>query len=198
MITITPTQRKLIQLASFYLLPLSLAIFAVTLATDSIFVKFGELAVYLVAANLFLKPLSVLVRHPLVQPLLAQAMTFRREIGVASFWLYLAHSMGMFLGRGLSIDFVLNPKGFLIWGAIAGSGMWILGLTSNNFSQRILKRNWKKVQMLAYVVLPLATFHAAKAEGEYAKFILINGAFVALKVAQWWVTKQRIQSPSVK
>lgn len=188
MIMISPQQRKVIQAISFFLTPLALSVYSVTLATDSFFVELGEIAILLVAFNLFLKPLSVLFRHPL----LAQALTFRREVGVMSFWLFVFHSFGMVLGRGLSLKMIYNPEGFLIWGAIAGFGMWILGLTSNNFSQRLLKKNWKKVQMLAYVVLPLATFHAAKAEGEYEKFILINGAFIGLKVAQFVVSRKRL------
>ena len=192
MFTISPTQRKAIQILSYYVLPILLAVSAVTWVTDSVFVLLGQAALLAVTANLFIKPVSVIYPHPLF----ALALTFRRELGVASFWMYLFHAMGMFLGRGLSLDMVYNPQGFIIWGAVASIGMWILGLTSNNLSQRLLKRNWKKVQMVAYAVLPIASFHASKAEGEYAKFILITGSFIILKTIQYVITQKRMVKPA--
>ena len=185
--TLSPTHRKIIQVLSYFVLPVSLAVWSATGAIDSFFVELGGKALLLVALNLFIKPLSVLFRHSLT----AQVLTLRREIGVASFWLYVFHSTGMVLGRGLSLSTIYNPAGFIIWGAVAGIGMWVLGLTSNNVAQRLLKRNWKKVQMVAYAVLPVASFHASKAEGEYGKFVLFTGTFVVLKFLQWYVSKQR-------
>jgi len=74
-------------------------------------------------------------------------------------------------------------SGKFVYGSVALGGIIVLGLTSNNFSQRVLKRNWKRVQMLAYPVLFLVLFHAAVANDSYALFTLVSVAYAG---AKWW------------
>ena len=184
-LTITPKQRTLIQIVTYYVLPLSLLGITLLAGDGSFFKELGEKALLLVALNLYIKPVAVLFKHPLT----ALALTFRREIGVASFWLYAFHSAGMFISRGLEISYFLNPQGFLFWGGLAGFGMYILGLTSNNFAQRLLKKNWKRVQSSAYIVFILASYHAALASGGFTKMIFLVGLFLVLKALQFGVPR---------
>ncbi len=184
-LTITPQQRKLVQIATYYLLPIGLLGAVLLIGDGHFFKELGEKALLLVALNLYIKPVAVLFKHQLT----ALALTFRREIGIASFWLYAFHSAGMFISRGLEVSYFLNPQGFLFWGGIAGFGMYILGLTSNNFAQKLLKKNWKKVQSSAYLVFIFASYHSALASGSFTKMIVGVGLFVVLKVLQYLVPR---------
>ena len=61
----------------------------------------------------------------------------------------------------------------------------ILGLTSNKMSQKLLKKNWKRVQYLSYAALFLVLLHVSLAEGEIGLFFLVGGLFIVLKVLEF-------------
>lgn len=174
---------KIMRISSYYLLPLTLLVSSVFLSNGEsrFFAQFGSIALILIMFNLFLKPVALVTKNGIASLLL----TLRREIGVASFWFYLFHSVGMVtIYKFTPADFA-GLDNFLLYGSLAGMGMWILGLTSNNVAQRFLKQNWKKVQMVAYPVLFLALFHGSKAENAIEKFYLFSTLYVFFKVLQY-------------
>lgn len=174
---------KLVRIGAYYILPLCLLVSSVFFSKGEsrFFAQFGEWALWLIMFNLFIKPVALVTKNGIASLLL----TLRREVGVASFWLYLFHSMGMVTIYKFQPQDFAGLDNFLLYGALAGMGMWVLGLTSNNIAQRFLKQNWKKVQMVAYPVLFLAMFHGFKAQTEIEKFYLFSVLYLFLKVLQY-------------
>ncbi len=159
------------------MLPVVLLLISVVVGGE-IFADFGTLAMLGVTAALYLQPLMALTKNPW----LIKLFSMRREIGVASFWLFFFHAYGLIWTRGLGLDVIFNVNGFIFWGFLASMGMWLLGLTSNDFSQRLLKKNWKKLQRVVYPTYFLLLYHASMAEGEMWKFWVFGGGYVLLKL----------------
>jgi sulfoxide reductase heme-binding subunit YedZ len=174
--------KKIAQIGSYYIYPALLAVASFTFPSLDLFGKFGTLAFYLLAGNLFLRPFMVLVRLWPIQTL----FTLRREIGIASFWSYVFHSLGMIYTFALKpAELLSDPTSFIFFGALAGIGMYALGLTSNDLAVRLLKRNWKRLHRIAYLVFFLSLYHSSLAEGEPAKLYLFGGAFIIAKVLEF-------------
>jgi DMSO/TMAO reductase YedYZ heme-binding membrane subunit len=67
---------------------------------------------------------------------------------------------------------------------------FILLLTSNTFSQRLLKRNWKRVQRLSYAYFYAGGIYEAFALGSI--FALVAMIIVTvLTVSAWWIKRYR-------
>lgn len=175
---------KALELLSFYLLPAGLFVSALLWPKNSHFyLQLGEVAWILVLLVLFIKPIAVLTRNKTAFRL----CMLRRELGVASFWLFIFHAAGLIYNFNLTVlpdYFILNSARF--WGTTSGIGMLLLGLTSNNFSMKLLKEHWKDLQYLAYPTLFLAGAHKYMAEDKTLwPAILIFCVFIALKCIEW-------------
>lgn len=156
--------KQIIRLVAYYLLPIGLVTYSFGLNPPyDFYVELGEVALNLLLLNMFLKPVVMITRFRLLMPLLR----FRRELGVASFWAFLFHAGGLiWLGGLLDPQAYLGFNNLLFWGALAGIGMIILGLTSNDFSVRLFKKHWRVIHWLAYPVLFFSLIHRDLAEGE--------------------------------
>lgn len=176
------TIKKIAQIGSFYIYPIVLLSSSIAFPSLDLFKKFGSLAFLLLAGNLFLRPLAVLIRIWPIQIL----FTLRREIGVASFWSYAFHSIGMISTFALKpAELLTDPSSFVFFGALAGIGMYVLGLTSNDVSVRLLKRNWKRLHRIAYLVFFLSLYHASLAENEPVKLYVFGGTFIVAKILEF-------------
>ncbi len=82
----------------------------------------------------------------------------RRAIGILSFILALGH--GYLLVQKRDIDF-LDPATFMVY--IQGISTFIvftlLAITSNDWSIKRLKKNWKRLHNLTYLAMFLLTWH---------------------------------------
>ncbi len=174
----SPLLRKTTQFFSYYVAPVVMISAALLIKYPDIFSKLGTIAMLAVTANLFIKPASVI--FPLKA--LKLAMTYRREIGIASFWVVIGHVLGLYINNYYSLDNLSTPA---IWGIIAMWGMVILALTSNNWATKTLKRNWVKIQRAAYPTLFLILIHASLAEGEFKKLIVIGSTYITLKFIEY-------------
>ena len=85
---------------------------------------------------------------------------------------------------------MLNFGDYLSWGLVAFIGMFILGITSNKLSAIKLKRNWKKVQRLAYPAFAFTMIHAALASREGGSYIALLVIYSILKAAQYYIPWQ--------
>ncbi|OWY65012.1 iron reductase [cyanobacterium TDX16] len=82
----------------------------------------------------------------------------RRLIGVIAFFLALAH--GYLLVEKRQLDFS-DPKTFWVYvqGISTFTIFTILAITSNNWSVKKLKKNWKQLHKLTYLAMFLLTWH---------------------------------------
>jgi len=173
---------------SYAALPAGLLVLAFVSPTSGVFAKAGSAAQWLLAFLLFLKPAAVISRNAR----LTRLLQYRRQMGVAVFWLALFHGAGCIVIYDIwrTVPF-LDLSSFYAYGAAALIGIILLGLTSNDISVRILKRNWKRLQMLAYPILGLVFLHSSMAQDALWKFFLVAGLFAAAKYGEYEAVRRR-------
>lgn len=154
---------------------------------------FGEIAFYLLFALLFLSPLSKIFR----MRLLLQAMSLRRELGIAMAYLATVHGLGYLLDPEWFALLVAPALAESLWsvdsGLLAGATTYLLTLpllfTSNAWAQRSLGRHWKTLHRVVYAVLALALLHRSfMTGGETAQFIealLLLWSYLFVKALAW-------------
>lgn len=87
----------------------------------------------------------------------------RRQLGLWCFSYAVMHMLGygfFILGfdwAQLGVELVKRP--YIIVGSLAFLCLLVLAITSNRYSQRRLRSNWKKLHRLAYVALGLGLLH---------------------------------------
>lgn len=174
--------RKTINIISYVVTPLALVVASIGWPQKDTFLFFGEVAQFLLFGILFIKPIAVISGIAWLRRNLA----YRRQLGVMAFWTALFHSVLFIYDKELySVSDFVGFDNYLSYGAWALVGMIILGITSNTVSVRLLKRNWKRVQYIAYPTLFLTLLHTAMIEGELAKFFVIGGVYSILKIVEW-------------
>lgn len=95
-----------------------------------------------------------------LQKAVGWALKHRRGFGITTFLLILMHG-GTFLTMWISNSWraMQSQKAFAIAGMF-GLAMLLVGyLTSNDYSMKLLRKNWKIVQMVAYVALIAGAAH---------------------------------------
>ena len=176
--------RKTVQLISYYLLPITLLVYAYLNYEKQTFQTYGDISIWLLTVVLYIKPLSMITRVRFFKIL----MTYRRELGIASFWPFLAHAVGAIMIRNIGIDRLLNTQSHLFWATLAAIGMIILGVTSNDLSTKLLKRHWKTLQRIVYIVYFFALYHYTKAV-DFPWLFILGGTYIFLKIFQYLKTK---------
>ncbi|MEM5799298.1 MAG: ferric reductase-like transmembrane domain-containing protein [Candidatus Aenigmatarchaeota archaeon] len=87
----------------------------------------------------------------------------RRWIGIYTFIFALIHfSLVFYFFFGLDINKILNNKNrlYLSLGGIALLFLFLMTITSNNYSVRKLGKNWKRLHYLIYPALVLILIHS--------------------------------------
>lgn len=194
------TKRNLIQYLCYYLLPVVMffaTFFTVYSSGDAyeLVVSFGDFALKLLILILFVKPLGVI--FPKIS-LFKKLVTFRRELGVLAFWAAIFHSITLMYYLGLfSVNEALKYTSFTsfaLWGFLALIGMTILGLTSNKLSVMKLKKNWKKLQYLAYPTFLFVLVHVYLSYKDIT-YIIIGIIFILLKIIEFHIrNKSKIKT----
>ena len=190
--------KRWVAIIAFYVLPVALAI-VYFLSPDLQETRewSGNAAMILVLVILFVKPVSVLF-SPL--GILRTIKSWRKEMGISAFYFALFHFLTYVAVIGAD---ALDPSAFfetgpLLYGRIALFVMFVLWITSNKASIKILKRWWKRLHWITYLLIPLIFAHTALLEGEgYANAIFWTLLFVVLKVAEKRMTKLKKQASDV-
>jgi methionine sulfoxide reductase heme-binding subunit len=85
-------------------------------------------------------------------------MKHRRSIGIMAFFFALAH--GFLLVKKRNIDFFdLKTSWIYIQGIATFTIFTLLAITSNDWSVKMLKKNWKQLHKLTYFAMFLLTWH---------------------------------------
>jgi len=162
--------KKVLSIISYYLVPLSLIVGALVVsqkgfgAENDLYGLYGNLAMILLVIIVFLKPLSQIFTWKWFKI----GVAFRRQLGVAAFWCALFHgmlyvrlydlfSLESFIGKGNTL-YLLGVVGLI--------GMILLGITSNNFSVRLLKKRWKQLHYSVYGIFFVVLWHAGISQGK--------------------------------
>lgn len=151
----------------------------------------GSIAFYLLAILLYLKPLAVITDNNFLE----KALSYRRQIGILTFWFAVFHGIGLLFFLGIlnvsTYQKIFNIYGLLFPGFIALLGMLILGFTSNHLAMAKLgHKNWKKIQMISYPTFFFVTWHYFKSGSKVAS-ILIFSVYLLLKITQYYFHEKK-------
>ena len=161
----------------YYVLPLVLLVWSLFYSSGGFFRILGIVSEVLLVWLLFVKPLAVISKSKF----LFNVVNFRRQLGVATFWFFFFHAVGLYMLYGMTFSSVINS---LLWGFLAGVGLLVLFVTSNNYSMNLLKKNWKHLQRLAYLVLFGVLLHSSL-KTTMLKFYIVVSLLIVLKLVEW-------------
>lgn len=125
----------------------------------------GEFSVRLMIVAMMVSPLrAIFGRRGWLDWLLAR----RRALGVAAFGYGLLHLVFYLFDMGDLAQIWAEALLFSIWtGYLALVIFAAMAITSNNRSQRLLRRNWKRLQQLVYPAALLIALHWFYVDGEW-------------------------------
>ena len=169
--------KKIVSKIMYYVLPLVLLVWSLFYPSEELFIIFGIVAEVLLVWLLFVKPLAVIFKSKF----LFKVVNFRRQLGVTTFWFFFFHAVGLYMLYEMTFSFVINS---LLWGFVAGVGLLVLFITSNNYSMNLLKKNWKHLHRLAYLVLFGVLLHSSL-KTTMLKFYIVVSLFIVLKLVEW-------------
>lgn len=179
----SPTLQRVLSIFAYAAVPIGGLMLAVFFPSRQMFRQMGELAQMGLLVILFMKPIAFIVPFRFLQ----RALVYRRQMGVAVFWLALLHGIGfMYLYNILTPGEFLGFANTLLYAGVAMLMLIVLAATSNNVSVWWLKGNWKRIQYLAYPTLFLVIIHSStiRSRAETGKIVLVLGAFLLLKYLQ--------------
>ena len=116
----------------------------------------------------------------------------RRLIGIMAFFLALAH--GYLLVKKRQLDF-LDPKTFWIYvqGISTFTIFTILAITSNNWSVKKLKKNWKQLHKLTYLAMFLLTWHVGDKMAGHWTYLTPIGIVSIIGITVLFLIRLRIE-----
>ncbi len=120
------------------------------------FLGFAALTAYI----LTLLPTNLIIVFPVTKTtgFPQWLLKYRRLIGLLSFFLAVAHGFIFFKQRNFDI---FDIKTYFVYfqGVATFIIFTLLAITSNDWSVKRLKKNWKKLQRLTYLAMFLVTWH---------------------------------------
>lgn len=157
---------------------------------------YASIAVNMLIFILFLSPLAVITRMPLLRIL----MGLRREFGILMAYLALVHGLGYIFDPSFFYAFlqpylfsdIFSIATYILFGMAALLLMFPLVLTSNTWAQRTLGGvRWKRLHRIAYVLFIIVIVHRlgpagfAGDSGKIAEAVITLGSYAALKYLAW-------------
>ena len=114
-------------------------------------------------------------------------MRFRRVLGITIFLAIFAHA-GMYIVQWLQINYTILDQlktAHLFTGYIGILFLFVGYITSNDFSLRLFKGNWKTIQYAAYIALIFAIFHLLFLDFlEYFGQLIVLSIYIVIKLAE--------------
>lgn len=156
-----------------------------------IHIIFAKIAWFAFALVMIIRPLANIFPNKYILFFLRH----RRFIGVVCGYSAIFHFIIYILGGDLLINYFTNYgywsyKSLYFWGNIGFLLMLIPFFTSNNFSQRFLKQNWKKIQKLSYPAFIFTGVHVSFAKGEWSLgFVPLFVWAILLNLAEFKIKK---------
>jgi DMSO/TMAO reductase YedYZ heme-binding membrane subunit len=123
-------------------------------------IDLGSVAFYILLGLLFIKPLTLIFSDIRI---FAKLLILRKQFWVLMFWFFVWHASGAILSIGYR-DIILliqaqTYQSYFVWGILAGIIVFLLWITSNLYSMKLLKKNWKRLHKLVYPALLFVALH---------------------------------------
>lgn len=156
--------------------------------------KFGQYAIF--SLLLAILP-GILGRFGIRIPITLTLTFFRRQLGILTFIFAFSHFY--FISLLPSIALNMFPPQFVLFttfGLLALTFLFLLFITSNNFSVIKLGPWWKRLHRSVYIVLWLILLHTAMQR--WSIYAILIGIFAALEVASllyiFWKKRSSVSS----
>ena len=168
--------KKILLVLSFLPVPLYLL-------TDIRFTQYGEWGWKILIGIMLIRPLADAL--PGIG-LLRSLVLLRKEFGILSGLCIFIHSYAFFANKDQNIFIeIFNPERWspgraLTWGMLGFIAVIPLLLTSNQFSVKLLRRQWKNVQRLAYPLFFFSAVHIAMVNPKEMPEVLIPVGIVLI------------------
>ena len=147
---------------------------------DELVAPSGEWSARMIIIALMLTPAAMLL--PKVR-IIGWLLARRRAFGVAAFFYALLH-LAFYVGEMETLrNMIAELSATGIWtGWVAFLLILPLAITSNDASMRALRRNWKKLQRLAYPVAALTLVHWMIVHNDKTEALIQFAPLVALEL----------------
>ncbi len=152
-------------------------------------VQIGEMSLYFILLNC---ALGALIDFKLNWPQwLRPILQLRRFLGVTTFFFLCGHVLLYFVMESFGVHAIeqILTKTYLIFGSLGFSVIFILGITSNNFSvQRLGIKSWKRLHRLVHIATLLIAVHVMLIEKtdliKYGLIFLVYGLLQSARVSR--------------
>lgn len=179
---------KYVKHIKIFLILLSLSSIIVYFNPVDSYKEFGNLSWIFLIIVMIIRPLRDIFSKCKIFSFLAK---FRREMWILVWVFWIAHTIGFALLMEyenwilwlFSDEYVWKFDWMMFWWMLAFLVSIPLLITSNWFFTRILGKNWKKLQYLAYLMFPFVAIHIALIEKEIWPFIPVIAWIVLLIIA---------------
>lgn len=157
------------------------------------FKDFGVWGWWILLFIVFIRPLSDILPK---LGLLRSITILRKELGIIAGSFILAHVIGFFLKKDLPIIASLfsakfwNFQSFFGWGTLGLFLTIIILLTSNKWAIKLLKKYWKPVQRLTYLLALATAIHISLVNPENK---ITSSFIVALLIVVWILANRKIK-----
>ncbi|MEG4349434.1 ferric reductase-like transmembrane domain-containing protein [Microcoleus sp. LAD1_D5] len=150
----------------------------------------------LTAYILTLLPTNLIIVFPLTRKtgFPQWLLKYRRLIGLLSFFLAVFHGFIFFKQRNFDI-FDIQTYFVYFQGVATFIIFTLLAITSNDWSVKRLKKNWKKLQRLTYLAMFLVTWHIWDKMADHWTYLTPVGiaaitAIIVLFLCRTWIQRQ--------
>ncbi len=185
---------KYINTLCYYIIPAwaLLYVFVPYFMWDSIYynnaVSLWSVAFYILLGLLFIKPLTLIFSDI---RLFAKLLILRKQFWVLMLWFFLGHFIWTVLSIWYKdIFFLIQAQGlksYFVWGILAGIIVFLLWITSNVYSMKLLKKNWKRLHKLVYPALLFTALHIYFIAGDVIPLV-ITVLYWVVKIIAWkWI-----------
>ena len=155
--------------------------------------KFGVASLLLLGATL--TP-GILKRLGIIRPLMILLNPYKRHLGISTYISALGHYLLVTLLPSLALRSFPPPLTQVsLFGLLAFLTMTPLFLTSNDYSIRLLKKNWARLHKLVYLAALLILFHLIFQFNNKAVIALTILIFEAVSYLKLWAQKPASPPP---
>lgn len=140
---------------------------------------------------------GILGRFGLRHKLIAWFMTYRREFGKIMFLFALSHWFVIKIFPTIVLKQTIEFPTYQIFGLLTLLMALALFITSNNYSQKLLKIWWSRIHGLVYIMVWTVFFHVALIQGaSLVSIAIFTVAFIELmSLANFYIFRLNLSKP---
>ena len=191
---------RLFQIAELAVAAFIVVLFSLSLSNQPLILlsydlgrKFGVASLLLLGATL--TP-GILKRLGIIRPLMILLNPYKRHLGISTYISALGHYLLVTLLPSLAFGSFPPPLTQVsLFGLLAFLTMTPLFLTSNDYSIRLLKKNWARLHKLVYLAALLILFHLIFQFNNKAVIALTILIFEAVSYLKLWAQKPASPPP---